>query len=187
MLAELPHHQFAHFACHGDMDLNIAAGYLELADARLYPWDVLSAAVPETVVLNACLGVSTERIETTSDAAFGLQDAFLLAGARNVIGGLWDVNEWTAHAFADSFYRKLSCGRDVASAVITAQGDLRAATSDPFLWAPHACFSRLRTSDGPGICAPAPRSGFRPPRLTTSRPWTQGRSRTRKGRQPNCN
>ena len=144
VLAELQNHQFVHFACHGDMDAKIAAGYLELADTRLYPWDILGIAVPETVVMNACLGISVNRIETTSDGALGLHDAFLVAGARRVIGGLWEVNEWTARTFAENFYRRLSADCDVASATITAQHDLRAATSDPFLWAPHAYFGEWR-------------------------------------------
>ncbi|MFF4940745.1 CHAT domain-containing protein [Micromonospora sp. NPDC000729] len=144
VLAELPKHDLAHFACHGDIDFRLAAGYLELAGGRLYPWDVMSATTPRTVVINACLGVSVERIETTSDGAFGLHDAFLVAGARHVVGGLWEIPEWTARQFAASLYRHLAEGRDVPAAVADAQRDLRKVTSDPFYWAPHACFGEWR-------------------------------------------
>jgi CHAT domain-containing protein len=82
-----------------------------LADARLYPWDVLAGPVPETVVLNACLGISVERYKNTSDGAFGLHDTFLAAGARKIVGGLWKLNEWTARTFAEGFYRRLSSVR----------------------------------------------------------------------------
>ncbi|TYK44036.1 CHAT domain-containing protein [Actinomadura decatromicini] len=145
VLAEMQRHDLVHFACHGDLDPRLAAGYLELADARLYPWDVLSLSVPRTVVMNACLGISVQRIETTSDGAFGLHDAFLLAGARHVVGGLWEVHEWTARQFAKSMYRRLSEGTDVPAAVASAQQDLHSATPDPFLWAPHACFGEWRS------------------------------------------
>ncbi|MFC4049824.1 CHAT domain-containing protein [Actinomadura syzygii] len=145
VLTEMQRHDLVHFACHGDLDPRLAAGYLELADARLYPWDVLAQPVPQTVVMNACLGISVQRIETTSDGAFGLHDAFLLAGARHVVGGLWEVHEWTARQFAKSMYRRLSAGLDVPAAVASAQQDLYSATPDPFLWAPHACFGEWRS------------------------------------------
>ena len=144
VLAEMPEHDLVHFACHGDVDPRLAAGYLQLADTRLYPWHLLSGPVPYTVVMNACLGIGVHRIETTSDGAFGLHDAFLVAGTRHVVGGLWELNEWTAQQFAASLYRHLASGQDLPAAVTNAQRDLRNATLDPFLWAPHACFGEWR-------------------------------------------
>ncbi|MEU3619463.1 CHAT domain-containing protein [Streptomyces sp. NPDC006872] len=143
--AELPHHDLVHFACHGDMDAHLAAGYLSLAGGRLYPWDVLEGAVPETVVMNSCLGLSTERFEATSDGAVGLHDAFLAAGARSVIGSMWALPEWTGRTFADIFYRRLATGEDSPQAVISTQRELRSLTKDPFYWAAHACFGAWRS------------------------------------------
>ena len=140
VLAELGTHDFAHFACHGDLDPSVAAGYLQLRDGPLYPWHVLAHRAPRTVVVNACLGMSVERIEVTSDGAIGLQDAFLVSGADHVVGGLWEVNEYVGTRFSESFYRLVAAGRDVAAAVVSAQRELRLLTKDPFCWAPHACF-----------------------------------------------
>jgi tetratricopeptide (TPR) repeat protein len=143
VLAALAEHELVHFACHGDVDPGIRAGYLELADARLYPWHLLTGRPsPETVLLNACLTGSTKMFEPTSDEAFGLHAAFLVAGARHVIGGLWEINEWSAQHFARAFYEawRRDDRASPAAAVVDAQGKLRSETADPFLWAPHAFF-----------------------------------------------
>jgi tetratricopeptide (TPR) repeat protein len=149
---ELARHDIVHFACHGDLDQSIAAGFLELADGRLYPWHVLDGnQVPATVVLNACLASSVETFEPTSDGAVGLQSAFLTAGAVHVVGGLWDVNEWSAKTFASHFYadwNASSQGVSPARAVLRAQTTLRQETTDPFLWAPHAFFGDWRDCSG---------------------------------------
>jgi CHAT domain/TPR repeat len=145
VLAALPRHDTVHFACHGSVDASIKAGYVELADGRLHPWDVLSTEpVPKTVILNACLTSSTESFEATSDEAFGLHSAFLSAGATRVIGGLWEINEWSAKRFAQAFYQHWTAGEPAAAAVLRSQHGLRAQTSDPFLWAPHAFFGDWR-------------------------------------------
>jgi tetratricopeptide (TPR) repeat protein len=145
VLAALPQHDTVHFACHGSVDEGIKAGYVELADGRFHSWDVLSTErVPKTVILNACLTSSTESFESTSDEAFGLHSAFLSAGSARVIGGLWEINEWSAKQFARAFYQRWTAGEPVAAAVLQSQHTLRAETSDPFLWAPHAFFGDWR-------------------------------------------
>jgi tetratricopeptide (TPR) repeat protein len=145
VLAALPQHDTVHFACHGSVDASIKAGYVELADGRLHSWDVLSTErVPKTVILNACLTSSTETFEATSDEAFGLHSAFLSAGATRVVGGLWEINEWSAKRFAQAFYQRWTAGEPAAAAVLRSQHTLRAETSDPFLWAPHAFFGDWR-------------------------------------------
>jgi hypothetical protein len=141
VLGALAGHDLVHFACHGDVDPRFRSGYLELAGGRLSPWHLLTGMrVPSTVVLNACLTSSTGLFEPTSDEAFGLHSAFLAAGATRVVGGLWEINEWSAQSFARAFYRRWIGGEPPAAAVVHAQQELRAATSDPFLWAPHAFF-----------------------------------------------
>jgi tetratricopeptide (TPR) repeat protein len=145
VIASLGEYDTVHFACHGEVDPEIRAGYVELANGRLYPWDVLSAErVPKTVVLNACLTSSTEIFEETSDEAFGLHSAFMAAGTTRVVGGLWDVNEWSAKNFTSAFYEGWTAGNPVATAVLRAQQALRVQTPDPFLWAPHAFFGDWR-------------------------------------------
>lgn len=147
VLQGLATHDLVHFACHGDVDAAVRAGYLELADARLYPWHLLNGErTPETVVLNSCLTGSTEVFEPTSDEAFGLHSAFLATGTRHVIGGLWEINEWSARHFARAFYDAglSEAGVSPAVAVVRAQKALRDETDDPFLWAPHGFFGDWR-------------------------------------------
>jgi tetratricopeptide (TPR) repeat protein len=145
VLSALGEHDIAHFACHGSMDADTKAGYLQLADERLYAWDVLSCnRVPDTVLLNACLANTTERFEPTSDAGFGLHAGFLVAGASHVVGGLWEINEWSARHFAAAFYEHWKAGESAAASVLWAQQALCAKTADPYLWAPHACFGDWR-------------------------------------------
>ena len=62
-------------------------------------------------------------------------------GLINVYG---EINEWSAQAFARSFYDHFAAGHPLAAAVVQAQETLRAETPDPFLWAPHAFFGDWR-------------------------------------------
>lgn len=145
VLDALAAHDLVHFACHGDVDLRFRSGYLELAGGRLSPWHLLTGRrVPRTVVLNACLTSSSGVFEPTSDEAFGLHTAFLAAGAARVVGGLWEINEWSAQRFARGFYERWVGGEPPSAAVVHAQEALRAETDDPFLWAPHAFFGDWR-------------------------------------------
>jgi CHAT domain-containing protein len=57
----------------------------------------------ETVVLSACeasLGKSYR-----GQLSFGLSEAFLLAGAHNVLGSLWKVSDDAAQAYMEHFYQ----------------------------------------------------------------------------------
>ena len=57
----------------------------------------------ETVVLSACeasLGKSYR-----GQLSFGLSEAFLLAGAHNVLGSLWKVSDEAAQAYMQRFYQ----------------------------------------------------------------------------------
>lgn len=138
-------HAVAHFACHGYFDPRSLSGYLDLFDAPLYPWHILLLGeVPSTVVMNACLASVADRFEPTSDTTFGLHHAFLAAGSSHVIGGLWEVNEWSARSFSDIFYGKFTSGESAAASVVHAQRALRNRTSDPFLWAVHCFYGDCR-------------------------------------------
>lgn len=140
VLAELDTHDIAHFACHGTISIRSRCGSLRLADGLLESFDLLATRVPHIVVLNTCLAGAAARYEATSDSSFGIQNALLAAGAGHVIGGLWQVNEWSAREFAKKFYEYWRNGISPAAAVVKAQQALRIQTSDPFLWGPHAHF-----------------------------------------------
>jgi CHAT domain-containing protein/Tfp pilus assembly protein PilF len=97
----------------------------------------------ETVVLSACeasLGKSYR-----GQLSFGLSEAFLLAGAHNVLGSLWKVSDDAAQAYMQRFYRAYV--RDdqtpAASARMAAVELSRdPAFSHPYFWAAFAVTQR---------------------------------------------
>jgi CHAT domain-containing protein len=68
----------------------------------------------------------------------GLAEAFLLAGAKSVVGALWDVEDSATESLMKAFYSHLARGQDKASALRQAKLDYlqRSANSSPVYWAP---------------------------------------------------
>jgi len=68
----------------------------------------------------------------------GLTEAFLLAGAKSVVGALWEVDDSATRSLMKNFYLHLAQGQEKASALRQAKLDyLRtSANSSPALWAP---------------------------------------------------
>jgi CHAT domain-containing protein len=77
----------------------------------------------------------------------GLSWAFLRAGAHNVIGALWEVNDSAAPQLMDSFYSELSRGQDTASALRAAKlsllhsKDPQSVFRKPYYWAPFQLYA----------------------------------------------
>jgi CHAT domain-containing protein len=63
-----------------------------------------------------------------------LAQAFLYAGARNVVATLWRVDDAAAAVLAESFYRELARRRDPVAALAAAQREVQA---DPRFGAPY--------------------------------------------------
>ena len=76
----------------------------------------------------------------------GLSWAFLRAGAHNVVGALWEVNDSAAPQIMDIFYSEMSKGKDPASALRTAKlallhnRDPEIVFKKPFYWAPFQLY-----------------------------------------------
>jgi CHAT domain-containing protein len=114
-----------------------------LAGGKLYARDV--AATPLTaglVTVSACRGVGTRLY--SGEGLVGFAWAFLHAGARNVVAGLWDVNDQSTSRLMDVLYRELAAGRSPAAALHAAklalagsQGNLR----KPYYWAPFQLYT----------------------------------------------
>ena len=88
------------------------------------------------VTLSACdTGNGKLECEEGTD---GLAEAFILAGAKSVVGALWDVEDSATEALMKAFYSHLAQGQDKAFALRRAKLDyLRtSANSSPALWAP---------------------------------------------------
>jgi tetratricopeptide (TPR) repeat protein len=97
----------------------------------------------ETVVLSACeasLGKSYR-----GQLSFGLSEAFLLAGAQNVLGSLWKVSDEAAQAYMQRFYR--SYVRFDATPAASARAAALEMSRDPvfshpYFWAAFAVTQR---------------------------------------------
>ncbi|WP_203786625.1 CHAT domain-containing tetratricopeptide repeat protein [Paractinoplanes rishiriensis] len=145
ILAMLPQHAWAHFACHGVSDAT------DPSESRLaiHPDDASQLTVRDVAqlrltdarlaFLSACGTARTD--ETVPDEAIHIAGAFQLAGYPAVVATLWPVVDDIAAAFADAFYQRLTAAGetgDVAQIVHDITVEHRAAYADaPSVWAAH--------------------------------------------------
>ncbi|MEP7074552.1 MAG: CHAT domain-containing protein [Acidobacteriota bacterium] len=91
---------------------------------------------PELVVLSACRTASGQILR--GEGLMGISQGFLYAGARSVVGSLWNVGDRRSAELIPEFYREIAAGRSRSSALRTAK--LRMINSDtnmsPLSWAP---------------------------------------------------
>lgn len=87
-----------------------------------------------TVVLSGC---DTGRGRPTGYDILGLNSAFLYAGARGVVSGLWRVDDTATAIFMSEFYRAIAAGKETAQALQQAQLYLLHQTeyTAPYYWA----------------------------------------------------
>lgn len=84
------------------------------------------------VVLSAC---QTGLGEYNSEGVYGLQRAFKLAGAQNILMSLWSVDDKATAELMTEFYRGLIAGQEPDDALVAAQRALRAKGYSPDKWA----------------------------------------------------
>ncbi|KAA9158558.1 CHAT domain-containing protein [Amycolatopsis acidicola] len=152
VLAELPRHAIAHFACHGSYDVeNPAAGRLLLRDHERNPltvgdFNAVNLDGARLAYLSAC-HTAVNISDTLLDEAMHLAGAVQAAGFPQVIGTLWELDDEVAVEITGDFYRGLAepggaldPGRAARSLhrAVRAQRDLYPAT--PSLWASHLHF-----------------------------------------------
>jgi CHAT domain-containing protein len=149
VLASLPGHAIAHFACHGASDsADPSSSLLLLHDHQTDPLTVASLAAVkldqvQLAYLSAC--------RTAFGAAAGLMDeaihltsAFQLAGFPHVVGTLWPINDAIAVQVAGTFYTALHSGNgtlDINRAAYALHHSIRTARDSlpnlPSLWAAY--------------------------------------------------
>jgi CHAT domain-containing protein len=111
-------------------------------DGRLETHEVLGMSVRTPLVfLSGCetaLGPAWGTTFERSDDYVTLAQAFLFAGAQNVVATLWRIDDRSAAALAGRFSRALTTASP-AEALATAQRELiRGATyRDPYYWAAY--------------------------------------------------
>jgi CHAT domain-containing protein len=114
-----------------------------LSGGKLYAHDVMNLALnADLVTVSACRGAGQRTY--SGEGLVGFAWAFLRAGARHVIAGLWDVNDRSTADLMDVLYRELAAGRRPADALrsaklalIESRGNLR----KPYYWAPFQFYT----------------------------------------------
>ncbi len=102
----------------------------------------------DLVTLSAC-DTATGKLEG-EEGIYGLAEAFLLAGAKSVVGALWNVDDSATEVLMKDFYTHLAHGQDKAAALRQAKLDYLQRLGDrpPVFW---AAFTLVGDGSGPII------------------------------------
>jgi CHAT domain-containing protein len=142
---------YLHFVTHGTASitrpLDSAVILSKSGDSyKLYARDILQHPLSaELVTISACEGAGGRAY--SGEGLIGLSWAFLHAGAHNVVGALWEVNDSAAPQIMGTFYSEMSKGKDPASALRTAKltllhnQDPDIVFKKPFYWAPFQLYT----------------------------------------------
>jgi CHAT domain-containing protein/tetratricopeptide (TPR) repeat protein len=111
----------------------------EAEDGLLTAEDVsgLDLLDTELVVLSACeTGLGEVR---AGEGVYGLQRAFVVAGARTLVMSLWSVPDEATRELMEDFYRRLLAGEPRADALHAARQALRHKYPEPYFWGAFVC------------------------------------------------
>ncbi len=145
-----PEQGIVHLATYGVLNKhNPLFSYVELGagggeDGRLEVHEVFGLSLDaRLLVLSACqtgVGAGALADVPPGDDWVGLVQAFLFAGASNVLATLWPVADVATARLMERFYRELAAGRSEGEALATMQraAPRDAATAHPFYWAGFA-------------------------------------------------
>lgn len=92
----------------------------------------LSLDGTKLVVLSAC-ETGTGELKN-GEGVYGLQRAFMIAGANNIIMSLWKVDDTATQKLMSHFYASLAKSGNVRSAFVEAQKKLRSEYPQPVYW-----------------------------------------------------
>ena len=111
-----------------------AMGFSEENNGVLTSYEVMNLDLSTTdlVVLSACeTGLGDVM---AGEGVYGLQRAFMVAGASAVIMSLWKVDDLATQQLMDEFYHQLFIVHDKHKAFQLAQEKLKKQFSDPYYW-----------------------------------------------------
>jgi CHAT domain-containing protein len=142
-----PGQEIVHLATYGVLNKhNPMFSFVELGaggddDGRLEVHEVFGLTLhARLLVLSACqtgVGAGALTDVPPGDDWVGLVQAFLYAGASNVMATLWPVSDVATARLMDRFYKELAAGRPETEALALAQRAAArdAGTAHPFYWA----------------------------------------------------
>lgn len=114
------------------------------SEYKLYARDILARRLQaHLVTLSACRGAGARTY--AGEGLVGLAWAFLAAGARNVVAGLWEVEDASTTELMHHFYLYVRAGLPPAAALRLAKLHLLRSSSawrKPFYWAPFVIYTR---------------------------------------------
>ncbi len=139
---------FVHFAAHAaanresPLDSALILSRHE-AGYALSARDVMNVPLrADLVTLSACRSAGARMY--SGEGLVGLSWAFLRAGARNVVAGLWDVNDMSTANLMSDFYGRLTHGSAPADALREAKMKMvhsKGAYRKPFYWGPFQLYA----------------------------------------------
>ncbi len=115
--------------------VNTPSALAEQEDGKLTALEVSQLALYETslVVLSACqTGLGKV---ASGEGVYGLQRAFQVAGARQLLMSLWEVDDRATQQFMTSFYENLLKTQSSEEALKFARAQTRAIYPNPYYWA----------------------------------------------------
>jgi CHAT domain-containing protein len=111
---------------------------------KLYARDVMSTPLDaELVTVSACRGAGAR--EYAGEGLVGFAWAFLLAGASNVIAGVWDVTDASTAQLMDTLYAGIAADKAPAAALREAKLTMIRGGGNyakPYYWAPFQVYTR---------------------------------------------
>jgi CHAT domain-containing protein len=111
---------------------------------KLYARDVLNQQLQaDLVTLSACRSAGAKAY--AGEGLMGFSWAFLQAGARNVIAGLWDVDDAATAKLMDYLYEQMAAGQAPPEALRQAKLKLMQSSAinrRPYYWAPFQVYTR---------------------------------------------